>query len=183
MFLTSAGRAPRSRIVIQVIALLTASVAAACGSAIPDVPASPPVAPPPTMRPDIACEIEHGMRLVEVQPPRFEGDVPHYRVERNAGMSPQEEAAIEFECIGLLPERAPPTDAEVTAVYNRWLEEHACLVRLGYKPDDPPVLERFLVEYKTGPWTPVDGVDTRRWTTDEFRLAKASCILEMIDQR
>jgi hypothetical protein len=183
VYLTSAGRARRNRIVVEAIALVTVSIVAACGSATPDVPTSPPVIPPPTLRPDIACEIEHGMRLVQIQPPRFEGDVTHYRVERNAGMSPQEEAAIEFECIGLLPERDPPTDAEVTAVYNRWLEEHACLVRLGYRPDDPPVLERFLVEYRTGPWTPIDGVDTRRWSTDEFRFAKATCILEMIDQR
>jgi hypothetical protein len=169
---------------IRFALIVIVSIAAvACDSVTPDLPMSTPLAVAPTLRPDIACEIEQGMRLVEIMPPRFAGDDFHYRVERTGAMSKEDEAAIVKKCFALLPEDPPQTDEEVVAIYDRWLEERACLVRLGYAPDPPPPLEQFLVDWRTGPWSPVDGVDTRRWTTDEFKIAKNLCILEMLEQR
>ncbi len=74
------------------------------------------------------------------------------------------------------------TDTEIRATYDRWVGERNCLVGLGYGPDSPPSFETFLASWNTGPWMPINGIDTNNWTDAEFSAAKARCTLEFFDR-
>lgn len=63
-------------------------------------------------------------------------------------------------------------------IYDRWVKERECLVDLGYHPTEPPTLETFISDWKTGPWDPLTGVDTGAWTDADYQAAKQACTLE-----
>lgn len=128
---------------------------------------------------DVQCYVAHGFRVVGVLP-QAPGEPPGYKLESN--MSNEEAAAVSAECDKLEPDAPEKTDAEIRTIYERWIDERTCLVRLGYTPDDPPSFETFLDDYRhgpSGPWMPIDGVDTGAWTDAEYQSAKAECTLEM----
>jgi hypothetical protein len=93
-------------------------------------------------------------------------------------MDPEEALARRSKCEALLPSPEVFTDAEMKAVYYRWVDERNCLVALGYHPDPPPSVETLVASWRTGPWMPTDGVDIDHWTQPEYDRAKAKCTLE-----
>lgn len=137
---------------------------------------------------DIQCLIDHGWRVVEVEPPQFEGDPPSYQLEIGVDVySDQERTNIIDLCDALVPPRPEKTDAEIGVIYERWLEERDCLIGLGYTPVEPPSFETFLADWKSesaaeSPWTPLDGVDTNAWNAAQYAGAKARCTLEFFDR-
>lgn len=130
--------------------------------------------------PDVQCLVDHGFS-VEVEPPQFEGDTPGYVLQSDL---PAEEArAISMECSKLRPPRRQLTDAELRVIYDRWVDERDCLIELGYRPVEPPSFETFVADWRsTGPWMPIDGVDTNAWSGADYAEAKERCILEMFDR-
>lgn len=96
--------------------------------------------------------------------------------------SPQEASRLSNECRARFRPYREKTPAELREIYDRWISERECLVRLGWKPVAPPTFEKFLEQWRTGPWMPVDGVDTGSWTYIEFREAKDACALEFFDR-
>jgi hypothetical protein len=73
------------------------------------------------------------------------------------------------------------TDNDLRIVYNRWVGERDCLVKLGYSPAQPPSFETFVQSWTTGPWMPIDGVDVSNWTDVQYKQAKAQCNLEFLE--
>jgi len=87
------------------------------------------------------------------------------------------------ECQRLVPPPRQRSDEELTAIYWRWVEERACLVRLEYSPTQPSTVEKFISDWRsTGPWTPVDGIDITTWSSEEYDRAKAACTLEVLER-
>lgn len=136
------------------------------------------------LRPDAQCLVDHGFTLAGIQEPQISGDQPGYRFEIDlTKMDLAEAEAIQAECAKLAPPPVQPTEAEIRVIFERWLKERECLVGLGYDPVPPPSFEKFAADYRgttTGPWMPIDGVDTNSWTGAELRAAKEACTLEMI---
>ena len=115
--------------------------------------------------------------LVEVLPPEVPGDAPGYKLKSDLPAS--ESAKFITECRKLAPDPPKPTVEQLRVIYDRWVAERDCLQGLGYTPDQPSSFEKFVSDYQTGPWMPIDGVDTSRWTDAEYRRAKEECTLEM----
>jgi hypothetical protein len=126
--------------------------------------------------PHIACLEDRGFSI-SVDPPTFEGGRPAYHA--TSDLPPEEAAAAIRECSTLAPGRTTLSEAEIREVYDRWVREWECLKDLGYRPLEPPTVETFVAQWKTGPWSPIDGIDTNAWTDTDYRLAKDRCTLEM----
>lgn len=130
---------------------------------------------------DIQCLVDRGSRLVQIDQPAFPGDPPGYRLESDLSMA--EQRAISIECEKLRPAQPEKSDAEVQVVYDRWLGQRECLIGLGYRPEEPPSFETFLSDWRgDGPWTPLDGVNTRVWSSADYSEAKERCTLEFYDR-
>jgi hypothetical protein len=69
------------------------------------------------------------------------------------------------------------TAAELREVYDRWVLEAQCLISLGFHPRPPPSFAEFYEDWKTGPWSPIDGIPFERIRGE----AKDRCGLEMVD--
>jgi hypothetical protein len=124
--------------------------------------------------------IDEGFRVSGVQPPSFEGDPPSYVFESDL---PAAEGMTKLvACREKFAPYQEKTEAELRIVYDRWVDERDCLVGLGYQPAEPPSFEKFVSDWKAGPWMPIDGVDTRSWTDAQYRDAKERCTLEMYDR-
>jgi hypothetical protein len=146
-----------------------------------DLGASPGVSiPAEDLPPDTRCLVDHGFRLVAVLPPEIEGDAPGYKLESD--LPPNQASAIIDECQKLAPE-VRETDAELRVIYDRWVDERDCLIKLGYHPAPPPSFEKFAADWRsTGPWMPIDGIDTGSWSDAEYRAAKDRCTLEFFSR-
>lgn len=178
-----------SGLAIGVLALFAPLALVGCG---PGTSAGSPSASPPAsggllvpteqLPAYIRCLVENGFRLVEVEPPQFEGDSPGYQLETDLRQS--DVLAVEEKCQKLAPPRAEKTEAELRVIYERWIAERDCLVELGYQPDSPTSFEKFVSDWRSarGPWMPIEGVDTSAWTSEEYRTAKERCTLEMFDR-
>ena len=81
-------------------------------------------------------------------------------------------------CKAMRPTPATMSDAEIRDTYNLWVGEYQCLVGLKYQPDPPPSFETFLASWDTGPWMPINHVDTGSWNQAQYDEAKAKCTLE-----
>jgi hypothetical protein len=137
--------------------------------------------PTDELPPDTRCLVEHGFKLVAVLPPEIEGDAPGYKLESD--LPPEQATAVVKECQKLAPPNVPKTDAELRVIYDRWVDERDCLIELGYRPVPPPSFERFTADWRsTGPWMPIDGVDTGSWSDAEYREAKDRCTLEFFSR-
>jgi hypothetical protein len=148
-----------------VCTLLAAIVVAACG--ITPVPASP--------RPSyVECFARWGLVVVE-HPSSKSGDPSTYTFE-NGELSPQVIAAARAECTPRL------TQADIRDIYDKWVGEWQCLVDAGYRPRPPPEVEEFLVQWTTGPWSPIDGIDTNLWSNGELDRLKTQCGLEFFER-
>lgn len=92
--------------------------------------------------------------------------------------------AIFTECMDKYPTPdKPKTDAEVRVIFDRWVKERECLVGLGYQPVEPPTFEKFLADWNsTGPWMPIDGIDTNAWSGADYEAAKKACVLEFFSR-
>lgn len=90
--------------------------------------------------------------------------------------------AIMVECSEKYPQ-PEKTDAEVRVIYDRWVKERECLVGLGYDPVEPPTFEKFMADWRsTGPWMPIDGIDTNAWSGADYEAAKKACTLEFFSR-
>ena len=129
----------------------------------------------------VQCALDGGLRLVSVVPPQIAGDPPEYRFEWDHG---GEGLAIFTECTDKYPTPdKPKTDAEVRVIFDRWVKERECLVGLGYHPVEPPTFEKFLADWNsTGPWMPIDGIDTNAWSGADYEAAKKACMLEFFSR-
>lgn len=130
---------------------------------------------------DVRCLVEHGARIVEVKPPLVPGDPPRYELALDL---PFEEARrISVECQKLASPHPTLSDAEIRAIYERWVAEYECLVGLGYQPVPPPSVETFIAGWRgSGPWSPIDGIDVGNWTDDQYQEAKERCGLEFYER-
>jgi hypothetical protein len=134
------------------------------------------VLPESTYPPDIQCLVEQGWTIVESG-----GDGAH-ALRAPGAVSAEEREGIQRECGSLRPEPVEQTEAEVRQVYERWLAEADCLRGLGYSPDPAPPFEVFLADWRgSGPWFPIDGIDTGAWTFEQYEEAKESCVLEAFE--
>jgi len=137
--------------------------------------------PAEQLPPDIRCLVEHGARIVEVKPPLVPGDPPRYELALDL---PFEEARrISDECQKLASPHPPLSDAEIRAIYERWVAEYECLVGLGYQPVPPPSVEAFIAGWRgSGPWMPTDGIDVGDWSDAQYQEAKERCGLEFYER-
>lgn len=134
------------------------------------------VLPESTYPPDIRCLVERGWTVVE-----SEGGGAH-TLRAPGGLSAEDRAGIERDCGELRPEPVEQSEAEVRQVYERWLEEADCLRDLGYSPEPAPPFEVFLADWRgSGPWFPIDGIDTGAWTSEQYEEAKERCVLEAFE--
>jgi hypothetical protein len=69
------------------------------------------------------------------------------------------------------------TAAELREIYDLWVLEAQCLVSLGFHPREPPTIAEFYEDWKTGPWSPIDGIPFERIRGE----AKDRCGLEMVE--
>jgi hypothetical protein len=160
-------------------------LAVACGQGAPssqEPSPSPGISiPAEQLPPDIRCLVEHGATIVEVKPPLISGDPPRY--ELTLDLPPSEARRISVECQKLASPHPERTEAEIRAIYERWVNEYRCLLDLGYQPDPPPSVETFVAQWRgSGPWTPIDGIDVGAWSDDEYREAKSRCGLEFYER-
>lgn len=163
------------------IAFALAGCGPATGSEEPSPSASPSsgVAFPAEELPaEIRCMVGHGATLVRILPPQFEGDEPGYQLAVPATRAD----AVRQACDRFREPDRKLTVAETRAVYDRWVGERNCLVELGYRPVEPPPFEIFLATWKTGPWDPLNGVDTNAWSDAEYRTAKERCVLSAFER-
>lgn len=126
------------------------------------------------------CLVDNGFRITGVHPPSFEGDRTWYTWESD--YPPEQGAALLAECNDKYSPDREKTPAELREIYDRWVNERGCLVELGYRPVEPPSFEKFVSDWRVGPWMPIDGVDTQDWTDAQYREAKERCTLEMYDR-
>lgn len=172
----------------RIIVALSVAIVAGCSSA-PDhsperglmSPSIGPIAiPTGQLPPDVRCAVDKGFRVAAIDAPSFEGDATSYRLESDL---PTEEAmAILKECRETFNPYRERTAEELRVIYERWVNERQCLIELGYRPAEPPSFEKFAADWRTGPWMPIDGVDTQSWTDAEYQEAKHRCTLEMFDK-
>lgn len=155
-------------------------LALACGPATaPSSPLSPSPGvsiPVEQLPPDIRCLVEHGARIIEVQPPLRPGDPPRYQLSLDLPLD--EARMVSEECSKLRSLPPPLSETEIREIYRRWVSEYECLVELGYRPDPPPSMEKFVADWQTGPWHPLQGIDTGDWTDAQYQEAKDRCGLE-----
>ena len=145
------------------------------------VPSSGVSIPAGELPPDIQCYVDHGYTLVKIMDPSYEGDRPGYQL--TTDLPADQTVAIRDECEKLAPPNVPKTDAELRVIYDRWVDERDCLIELGYQPAPPPSFEKFVADWRsTGPWMPIDGVDTNSWTDAAYREAKDRCDLEFFSR-
>jgi hypothetical protein len=171
---------------IRGLCLILVPLLVGCGSAQlpPTASATAPSSigidiPANELPPDTQCYVEHGFKIVGILQGAA-GEPPGYKLE--APMSDEEAAAVAKECDKLEPDAPEKTDEEIREIYDRWVGERECLVSLGYSPAEPPSFETFLEDYRhgpSGPWMPIDGVDTGVWSDSEYQTAKSRCTLEM----
>lgn len=133
--------------------------------------------PAEQLPPDTRCLIDRGFVLVEVLPPEIEGDDPGYKLKSD--LSKTESAAAIEECRKLAPDPPVLSKSDLRVVFDRWVAERDCLSGLGYRPNEPPSFEKFVSSWSTGPWMPIDGIDTSNWTDAQYGDAKERCTLEM----
>jgi len=113
--------------------------------------------------PDIQCYVDHGYTLVKVSEPWPGSERPGYQLTTDLPRAQTE--AVRAACEKLAPPDVPKTEAELRTIYDRWVAERECLVQLGYQPAPPSSFEKFVSDWRsTGPWMPIDGVDTGAWT-------------------
>lgn len=137
--------------------------------------------PAQELPPDIQCYVDHGYTLVKIMDPTFEGDRPGYQL--STDLPADQIGAIHDQCEKLAPPYIPKTDDELRVIYDRWVDERDCLIELGYRPAPPPSFEKFAADWRsTGPWMPIDGVDTGSWSDAEYREAKDRCKLEFFSR-
>ncbi len=161
-------------------------LAVACGQVAPS-PQQPSLSPgisipAEQLPPDIRCLVDHGARIIEVKPPLTPGDPPRYELALDLPLA--EARRVSEECQRLASPHPPLTDAEIRAIYERWLGEYECLIDLGYQPEPPPSVETFIAQYRSnsGPWSPIQGVDVSNWTDAQYQEAKARCGLEFLER-
>jgi hypothetical protein len=95
---------------------------------------------------------------------------------------PEEGFAIIVACREKYSPYHEKTTGELRVIYDRWVAERDCLTELGYRPAEPPSFEKFVSDWRTGPWNPLDGVDTSSWTDAQYRAAKERCTLEFFSR-
>lgn len=164
---------------------VVAALVAACGP--PSITSPPPqnsggaiTVPTEQLTATEQCLVENGFRITEVHEPSFEGDKPWYTWESD--LPPEQGMAVMTECRDTYSPYQEKTTAELRETYDRWIAERECLIELGYRPVEPPSFEKFASDWRTGPWMPIDGVNTQLWTDAEYRQAKEQCTLEMYDR-
>lgn len=159
-------------------------VVLACSPATaPSTPLSPSAGvsiPVEQLPPNIRCLVEHGARIIEVQPPLRPGAPPRYVLSLDLPLD--EARKISEECNKLRSPSPPLSEAEIRETYERWVTEYECLVELGYRPDPPPSVEKFIADWQTGPWDPLQGIDTGDWTDAQYQEAKDRCGLEFFSR-
>jgi hypothetical protein len=124
----------------------------------------------------VECLLEQGFWITRIDPPAVEGDTPGYVLEST--YPPEEGMARLVACRKRYAPYLEKTTDELRVIYDRWVAERACLIELGYTPVQPPSFEMFVSSWRTGPWMPVDGIDTSSWTDAELQRAKERCTLE-----
>ncbi len=124
--------------------------------------------------------LDSGFRISDVHQ-GYPGSKPWYSWDSDYSVS--EGTAKLDECQKLAPPARQKTDEELREIYDRWVQERACLMDLGNSPVNPPSFEKFASDWRsTGPWMPIDGVDYSSWTDAQYREAKERCGLEMFDR-
>jgi hypothetical protein len=127
--------------------------------------------------PDIQCLVDHGFTLIKITDPYTEGERPGYQLMSDLPSDQVHE--ISKECQKLAPPDVQKTDEELRVIFDRWVDERNCLIGLGYQPAPPPSFEKFVADWRsTGPWMPINGIDTPSWTDTQYREAKERCRLE-----
>lgn len=153
---------------------------AAPGAGVSASPSGDIQIPTSQLNPEQQCYVAHGFKLVKITPSGVEGEGPGYKF--IADMTPGELDVAMKECAKFHSEAPPETEAQIRATYDRWVHERDCLVGLGYQPPEPPTFERFLATWATGPWSPIDGIDTNAWDDSEYQRVKQACGLEMFNR-
>lgn len=127
----------------------------------------------------VQCFVDHGYVLVDIEPPDVSGYSSVGYVFESTLTEAQEKTADEA-CKPLEPPPPPPPSREdLKVIYDRWVDERACLQELGYRPKLPASFETFVSGWFTGEvWTPLDGVDTATWDGPAYSQAKEKCVLE-----
>lgn len=180
------GRA-RVRVSARTLAAFGLLVVGACNPLSgPTLQTSPPSASSGVSIPTgelpawVQCAVDQGFRVARVDPPEIEGDPPRYVLEADYP------AAQGMEILTACRDKHAPyqekSTAELRVIYDRWVAERECLIELGYQPDEPPSFEKFVSDWRIGPWMPIDGVDTNLWTDADYAEAKQRCVLEFFDR-
>jgi hypothetical protein len=125
------------------------------------------------------CMLDNGFHVTEVHP-GYAGSKTWYTWESDA--SGIEDMSKMEACRAKYAPYHEKTVEELRVVYDRWVQERKCLIGLGYQPTEPPSFEKFTADWKTGPWLPIDGLDTGSWKDAEYRRSKERCGLEMYDR-
>jgi hypothetical protein len=126
------------------------------------------------------CMVKAGWQLAAVHtdqpglPPGYDFSIPGKLDQASYELLRQRSK----QCDALRPAVPTMSDDEIRQVYDRWVGEYQCMVGLGYQPDPPPSVETFVASWKTGPWMPINGLDTIHWKQADYDLAKAKCTLE-----
>ena len=126
------------------------------------------------------CMLDAGFRISEVHP-GYSGSGTWYSWEAGPDVQNPIQALSECRSKYAPPHREKTVD-ELRVVYHRWVGEYGCLIGLGYRPAEPPSFETFVQTWKTGPWMPIDGINTNIWSNDQYQEAKQKCGLEMFDR-
>lgn len=155
----------------------TASPFVGAGSAVPAGAISIPTGEETALD---RCLLNAGFRPTVIHPPSLPGEKPWYEWESDLPLA--ENVAKLSECRDRYSPYKEKTAAELRVVYDRWINERNCLASKGYDPVQPPSFEKFVADWKIGPWTPLAGIDTRSWTDAQYAEAKKDCTLEMYDR-
>lgn len=127
------------------------------------------------------CMLDKGFRITKVRPAGAT-DAGSLVVEWESDLPFDTAASAASDCRQRFAPSRPKTEAEIRAIYAAWVEERKCLIGLGYNPVAPPSVEKFVSDWQTGPWMPIDGIDTNAWTDEQYQEAKQRCGLEMYDR-
>lgn len=177
------------------LSVLAVAVSLAClvGVAAACAPSGPAPTPSPSQESEVPiptddeelsaadrCMLDSGFRITAIH----EGAAGQRQWYSWAFNGPPGESATRFaECQKLAPSPVDKTVSELRQIFDRWVKERDCLVRLGYTPVPPPSFEEFVVRWRTtGPWMPVDGTDYATWTTAEYNAVKLQCALEAYER-
>jgi hypothetical protein len=165
------------------VSVLAGVVLAGCGAPAPPlVPIGPDIAVrAQDVRPIDRCMFEAGFRAIAVHPARS-GSNGVYSWETTmfytwAAAGANATAAARAKCRDTFAPYREKTVDELRQIYQRWVLERQCLISLGFQPAGPPSFEEFRDTWRTGPWSPIDGVDYEALTGE----AKDRCGLEMVD--